>query len=183
VVVTPRLRLRRFTAADLDDLVALDADPEVMRYLTGGRPTPRASVAAEVLPKIMRGYARGGGRFAAIARARGEFLGWVALDQSDGAPDEPELGYRLRRSAWGHGYATEGARALVDLAFTELGAVRVWAQTMAVNTRSRRVMEAVGLHHVGTQHLHFDDPIPGTEHGEVYYELRRAEWSARRNGA
>lgn len=178
MTVTARLVLRRFTEDDLDHLVALDADPEVMRYLTGGQPTPRESLAAEVLPMILRGYSHGGGRLAAIDRGSGEFLGWIALDQSHGPADEPELGYRLRRAAWGHGYATEGARALVDLAFAELGAVRVWAQTMAVNTRSRRVMEAVGLRYVRTFQLQWDDPIEGTEQGEVEYELRRSDWSA-----
>ena len=62
-----------------------------------------------------------------------------------GALDEPELGYRLRRSAWGQGYATEGAAALVDKAFRDHGAQRVVAETMAVHTASRRVMEKLGF--------------------------------------
>ena len=84
-----------------------------------------------------------------------------------------ELGYRLKASAWGRGYATEGARALVRKGFDELGVRRVWAETMAVNRASRRVMEKVGLRYVRTFHVHFDDPLPGAEHGEVEYELRR----------
>ena len=73
----------------------------------------------------------------------------------------------------GRGLATEGTRALIDAAFETLGATRIWAQTMAVNTRSRAVMERCGLRHVRTFHLDFDDPIPGSEEGEVEYELRR----------
>jgi RimJ/RimL family protein N-acetyltransferase len=86
------------------------------------------------------------------------------------------LGYRLRRSTWGKGYATEGSRALVRKAFEELAVQRVFAETMAVNLASRRVMEKAGLRFVRTFHLTWDDPIPGTEHGEVEYELTAADW-------
>ncbi|MBY8873140.1 GNAT family N-acetyltransferase [Micromonospora sp. PLK6-60] len=174
---TARLRLRRFTAADVDRLVELDGDPEVMRFLTGGAPTPRERVRDEQLPRILAGYERrpGLGRWAAEDRAAGEFLGWFALDPSeDGA--EAELGYRLRRSAWGRGLATEGSRALVRHAFETAGVRRLWAETMTVNARSRSVLAKAGLRHVRTFHVHFDDPIPGTELGEVEYELLRSDW-------
>jgi RimJ/RimL family protein N-acetyltransferase len=98
----------------------------------------------------------------------------LALNPSDDG--EAELGYRLCRSAWGRGLATEGSRALVRHAFDTVGVRRVWAETMAVNDRSRAVMAKAGLRYVRTFHLTFDDPIPGTEHGEVEYELRREDW-------
>ncbi|MEU3272486.1 GNAT family N-acetyltransferase [Saccharomonospora sp. NPDC006951] len=179
VLETDRLSLRRFTEADVDDLVLLDGEPEVMRFLTG-EPTPRAEIENEVLPKILRDYERGpAGRWAAIERGTREFVGWFSLDPpEDGSTTELELGYRLRSSFWGKGYATEGARALVRKGFAELGMRRVWAQTMAINTASRRVMEKAGLCFVRTFHVHFDDPLPGTEHGEVEYELRYADWLA-----
>jgi RimJ/RimL family protein N-acetyltransferase len=175
---TARLRLRRFTTADADYLVAVDGDPEVMRYLTNGKPTPREVVESEVLPSIMRCYEQSeAGRWAAEDLASGEFLGWLSLrPPEDGSTAELDLGYRLRRSAWGRGYATEGARALIRKAFTDLGTQRVFAQTMAVNTRSRRVMDRAGLRYLRTFHLQWDDPIPGTEHGEVEYELLREDW-------
>ncbi|HEX4816952.1 MAG TPA: GNAT family N-acetyltransferase, partial [Nonomuraea sp.] len=97
-----------------------------------------------------------------------------------GPADEPELGYRLHRRAWGKGYATEGSRALIDKAFGELGARRVFAQTMAVNLRSRRVMEKCGLRHVRTFFADWPEVIDGSEHGEVEYELLRADWRSRR---
>ena len=168
-----RLRFRRLSGADVDALVELDSDPEVMRFLTGGVATPLATVRDEQLPRLLAQYERhpGLGRWVAHDRESGEFLGWFALDPSaDGT--EAELGYRLRRSAWGRGLATEGSRALVRHAFDTVGVRRVWAETMAVNERSRRVMEKAGLRYVRTFHLQFDDPIPGTEHGEVEYELR-----------
>jgi RimJ/RimL family protein N-acetyltransferase len=173
---TERLILRRLVPADVDGLTELDSDPAVMRLLTNGRPTPRDVIADEVLPAQLRIYERFPrlGRWAALDPGSGEFLGWFALD-----PDEDgrgaELGYRLRRAVWGRGLATEGARALVAYALDEVGLDRVWAQTMAVNTASRRVLEKAGLRHVRTFHVRFDDPIPGTELGEVEYERRRGE--------
>jgi RimJ/RimL family protein N-acetyltransferase len=177
VIRTDRLLLRPLTEADVDDLVALDADPEVRRFLARDA-TSRAAIECELLPRILEQYERhpGFGRWAAIELATGEFVGWFELEASDGEPGAAELGYRLRRSAWGKGYATEGACALVDWAFAELGVDRVYAETMAVNAASRRVLEKAGLRNVRTFHLEWDDPLEGTEEGEVEYELRRGDW-------
>lgn len=206
LLTTGRLVLRRFTADDVDRLVELDADPEVMRHLTGGRPTPREVVEREILPLYAAYEERYGGAFgwwAAERRAAGEppagtapagerpdggapapageFLGWFEFRPPDhDAPREVELGYRLRRSAWGRGLATEGARALVDRGFAELGVERVVAYTMAVNRGSRRVMEKAGLRHVRTFFEEWPEPLPGSEHGEVEYALTAAEWARRR---
>ena len=152
---TERLVLRRFTEADVDALCELDGDPEVMRFITGGRPTPRDVIRDETLPRFLRAYERfeGFGVWAAIERSNGEFLGWFEFFPPDGrGPEEAELGYRLVRSAWGRGYATEGSRALIRKGFTELGVRRVVAETMAVNAASRRVMEKAGLGYVRTFH-------------------------------
>lgn len=176
---TERLVLRRFTAADLDNLVALDGDPAVMRFLTGGRPTPREEIERDFLPAFLRYRDRfeGYGFWAAIEKATGDFLGWFHFRPAEGRPpDEPELGYRLHRSAWGKGYGTEGSRALIRKGFTEHGVRRVVAETMAVNTASRRVMEKAGLTLVRTFHQEWPDPIEGTEHGEVEYALDKADW-------
>ncbi|MBA2715818.1 MAG: GNAT family N-acetyltransferase, partial [Propionibacteriales bacterium] len=127
-----------------------------MRYLTNGKPTPYDEVADVVQRSL-------GHRWLAFQQAENEFVGWFGLPHSEDG--EYEVGYRLRRASWGQGFATEGVGALLVVAFTQLGARRVWAQTMAVNTRSRRVMERCGMRYVRTVHEHFDDPIPGTEHG------------------
>ncbi|MFI6738322.1 GNAT family N-acetyltransferase [Nonomuraea sp. NPDC050451] len=172
---TGRLTLRRFTESDADHLFALHNDPEVMEFLNGGRPTPREVIVRETLPRFIDS-----GFFAAVEKPSGAFLGWFHLRAPKDAPDdEPELGYRLHRSAWGKGYATEGSIALIDKAFRELGARRVFAQTMAVNVRSRRVMEKCGLRFARTFHPEWEYPLPGAEQGEVEYELTRAEWEAR----
>ena len=173
---TERLRFRRLTPSDLGRLHELDGEAEVMRYLTGGVPTtPRRQAA--IIARILDEYDRCVScRWLAHDAGTGEFLGWFGLDSDTSPPDERELGYRLRSAAWGRGLATEGARAMLGFGFTHLGLRRVWAQTMAVNTRSRRVLAKAGLRLVRTFHPHFDEPIPGSEHGEVEYEINGTDW-------
>ena len=89
---------------------------------------------------------------------------------------EVEVGYRLVRSAWGKGYATEGSRALIERGFTSLGVRRVVASTMVVNIASRRVLEKAGMRLVRTFHQPWPYPIEGDEHGDVEYALLRSEW-------
>ncbi len=179
---TERLVLRRFTEADAEDLADLDGDPEVMRFITGGRPTPRDVTRAETLPRFIRAYERfeGFGVWAAIERSSGEFLGWFEFYPPEGrGPEEAELGYRLRRPAWGKGYATEGSRALIRKGFTDLGVRKVFAETMVVNAASRRVMEKAGLVYVRTFHQEWPWRIEGEEHGDVEYALTKADWELR----
>ena len=183
---TDRLILRRFTEDDLDDIEALDADPAVMRYINGGRPTPREELRTEYLPFWMAYYERGRawGFWAAIDRATGEFLGWFHLRPlpSD-PPDEPELGYRLTRTSWGRGLATEGSRALIDMAFERHGARRVHASTMKVNDASWRVMEKAGMRFVRVFFGEWPERIPGDEEGDVEYAITRDQWQADRERA
>ena len=176
---TDRLVLRRFVEADVDNLFDLDSDPNVMRFLNGGRPTPRDVIQNEILPRFLEYYERfaGFGFWAAIEKSTGEFLGWFHFrPQEGGRLDEAELGYRLRKSAWGKGYGTEASRALIRKGFTELGVRRVFASTMAVNVASRRVMEKAGLTLVPTFHQSWPELIDGAEHGDVEYALSRADW-------
>jgi RimJ/RimL family protein N-acetyltransferase len=179
---TERLLLRQFTESDVDNLHDLDGDPEVMRFLNGGKPTPRDVIRNETLPRFLHSYERfeGFGVWAAIERWAGRFVGWFEFyPWKDVDPDEVELGYRLRRSAWGKGYATEGSRALIRKGFTELGVRRVVAETMAVNTASRRVMEKAGLRYVRTFHQEWPQHIEGSEYGDVEYALTKADWERR----
>lgn len=169
---TPRMTLRPVTPADRADFLALEADPEVMRYLNGGAPVPEAGLpSGDFLtprgdePEVL----------AAHDRATGAFIGWFAFFD-DGVQDglrTAEIGYRLARAVWGRGLASEGVRALIDRAFDAWGFDRVRAETMAVNHGSRRVMEKSGLSHVATIFPAFTHPIPGAELGEVIYEIRR----------
>ncbi|MGE0602070.1 MAG: GNAT family N-acetyltransferase [Dehalococcoidia bacterium] len=87
---TARLTLRQFEASDLDHLVALDSDPEVMRYLTGGAPTPRETLETTILPRFIASSRKYGGLgyFAALHRDTAEFLGWFALHPNDDTPQD-----------------------------------------------------------------------------------------------
>lgn len=170
---TARMLLREFRADDLDDLVALDSDPLVMHFITGGRATSRDEIEFDVLPAFMRRTPYGYW----AAEVSGEFAGWFHLRPGPGAPsDEPELGYRLARRFWGRGYATEGSRALLALAFEQFGARRVTAETMVVHTASRRVMEKCGMRVDHFFHGDWPDSIPGDERGDVQYAISREEW-------
>jgi RimJ/RimL family protein N-acetyltransferase len=183
---TQRLMLRRFTEADVDDLVRLDADPDVMRFVTGGVPTSREEMENEFLPAFLGYYRRyeGFGFWAAVEKATGEFLGWFHFrPHPGGVRGEVDLGYRLRKSAWGKGYATEGSRALIAKGFTELGVQRVVAEAMAVNAASRRVMEKSGLTLVRTFHQPWPFPREGEEFGDVEYALDKAGWQQDQAGA
>jgi RimJ/RimL family protein N-acetyltransferase len=177
-VETDRLVLRRFTRDDLQLIVDLDSDPDVKRYIDNGAAVDRDELT-EMLEWWLGYYDRfaGYGFWAAIDKLTGRFIGWFHLRPGEGAgPHEPELGYRLRRDAWGQGYATEGSTALIDKAFAELDAERVYASTMVVNVASRRVMEKSGLRYVRTFHADWPVRIPGDEHGDVEYAISRAEW-------
>ena len=179
---TARLTIRRFTAEDEDNLVSLNSDPEVMRYITGGLAEPgRDQIRDEIIPFHLASYDQhpGFGTWAADDIDTGEFLGWFHLRprRSDGAI---ELGYRLRRPVWGHGYATEGSRALIDKGFAEHNIGRVMAEVMTVNLASRRVLEKCGLTYVRTFVQEEQYAVEGADQGYAEYQLTRAGWDAAR---
>lgn len=181
ILETPRLALRQFTEDDTENLFELNSDPEVMRYLNGG-PTPREEIRDKIIPFHLSVYDRFDklGTWAAESVPAGEFLGWFHFRAGPGADvTNIDLGYRLRRSAWNKGYATEGSRALIRMGFTELGVKRVFAHTLTVNKASRRVMEKCGLTVIRTVMHEGSGVIESSEPGEVEYALTRPEWEAR----
>jgi len=151
-----------------------------MRYLD----RPRTRERVESFHRHRLDVARrcpGFGFWAGIAEDG--FAGWWILEpptRPDQGPVEgqAELGYRLQRRRWRQGLGSEGARALLRHGFIDLGLHRVFAETMAVNTASRATMAAIGMRHVRTFHLTWEDPLPGAEHGEVEYAISRDEWLA-----
>ncbi len=144
---TKRLILRRFTAHDLDHLFELDNDPEVMRYINGGAPVSRRVIQNEILPTFLTYDSRHPvfGFWVADHKKTGDFLGWFSLRPTSSRAGDLLLGFRLRRAAWGHGYATEGVCALIKKGFSEPGVQRIVATTYEKNRASRRVLEKAGL--------------------------------------
>ena len=179
-----RIELIPLSQDHLEHEIELDSDPEVMRYLDNGRPRT---------PEQVQGFHRH--RLAVAARVPGlgfwagfvarEFVGWWVLEppeREDQGPVEgqAELGYRLLRRHWRRGLAGEGARELLRHGFDDLGLRRIFAETMAVNAASQATMASVGMRHVRTFHQDFDEPLPGSELGEVDYAISREEWRSTR---
>jgi RimJ/RimL family protein N-acetyltransferase/ribosomal protein S18 acetylase RimI-like enzyme len=150
---TERLLLRDFVDADFDALHAMASDPEVMRFMFHGvRTVQRQRVMLDEVLASQRESPRARYELAVVRRTDGALLGSVDL-----TPDKPgvaDLGYLLRRDAWGRGYATEAARAMLAAGFGQLGLHRIWA-TCDVNHRaSARVLEKVGLRREGVLRGH-----------------------------
>jgi RimJ/RimL family protein N-acetyltransferase len=158
---TQRLILRYFTEDDADHLFELDSDHEVIRFtniglINGGEPTDTdyEAIKNKKLPRFLKYYENsdGYGVWAALEKSSNEFIGWFflrpALDNTTVhiySENEIELGYRLRKVAWGKGYATEGSRSLIVKGFCELDTQRIVATALVANTASIRVMEKAGL--------------------------------------
>ena len=164
---TERLELRRLTNHDLDRLVELDSDPEVMRHISRGQPTSRQRLETEILPRLLSWYEQGPhvGFWAAELKASGAFIGWFHLRPDRFEPDYMELGYRLHRAFWGHGFATEMGRELVTRAETEWGFHRLSGRTLRDNHASQRVLQKCGLTWAG-DFLYPESLLPGWSESE-----------------
>jgi len=168
---TERLILREWREEDRDPFFALNSDPAVMEFLPAGT---RADSDAAV-ERMIATQAEHGHCFWAVERkADGAFLGFCGPMPAREPLNEVELGWRLAREAWGHGYATEGARASLAWCWANLDTPTVMAITVPANLRSRRVMEKIGLTYV--EGGDFDHPAlpegdPLRRH--VLYRIRR----------
>ena len=143
---TERLILREWRDTDRTPFAELNADPLVVEHLTG--PLDRAASDAFV-DRIVAHWAEDGhGLWAVERREDGQFLGFVGLAAPSFATAFTpcvEIGWRLAREAWGHGYASEGARAALRFGFEELGLAEIVSFTVPANVRSRAVMERIGM--------------------------------------
>jgi ribosomal-protein-alanine N-acetyltransferase len=143
---TERLRLRHWRPADREPFAALNADPEVMAYFPDRLTREQSDrVAARIEADLERdGY----GLWALETKAGGEFVGFTGLSpvtyETHFTP-AVEVGWRLARAAWGQGYATEAARAALAFGFDEAGLEEIVSFATVGNTRSRAVMERIGM--------------------------------------
>lgn len=141
-IQTERLRLRMFHVDDLDDLATMFADPEVVKYVGDGKPVGREE-AARALDSIITNWQKNGfGRWAAIDKVTGAFIGFGGLRSLFGTP---EVVYHLRKQNWGNGLATELARAALRFGFEDRGFERIVAITKPPNAGSIHVMEKLGM--------------------------------------
>jgi RimJ/RimL family protein N-acetyltransferase len=168
---TARLLLRSWREADLDAYTRICADPEVMRYLSGSMTRDQA---AQQMKRWMRHWEEHGfGVWAAEEKASGAFIGFIGLLYHEDWPvgrHKMEVGWRLDRSFWGRGLATEGARASLQCGFKELRLERVISIIHPKNVASRRVAEKAGLTLRGeTRFKGFD---------VIWYAIDRRQWDA-----
>jgi RimJ/RimL family protein N-acetyltransferase len=166
------MALTRTNWPDVDDVVALSADTEVMRFLDHGRPMTAARVLAEEMPRLMahNGRADRLGSWVARERGTGNFLGWFMITPVDKPLRTVQLTYRLRRRAWGRGYDIEGMLRMIEIA-RAADLSTVIATIMAVDLASRRLMEKAGLNLVQTSVSEATGPTVAAARREVDYAL------------
>jgi RimJ/RimL family protein N-acetyltransferase len=166
---TERLLIRKFEMSDTDALLDVFGDAEVMHF--GDGPHERAWVERWLVDHMQGVEARGYGPYAVVELEGGRMIGYCGLftfPDINGQP-EVEIGYRLRRSSWGKGYATEAARAVRDLAFHELSLKRLIALIDPANTASIRVAEKIGMRYEA------DVMLEGYTHPDRVYVISAAQ--------
>ena len=174
ILTTPRLVLRTFRRDDLPEYAALNAHPEVVRYL-GGEPLTRQH-SDEIAEWAQQVYAEEGiGLLAVERREDGVFLGMCGLHHQESYPDDVEVAWRFAYGYWGNGYATEAATAWLDHGFATLGFPRIISITDTPNERSLAVMRRLGMT--------FDHAAQIEDEGEVFdaviYSITAERWRER----
>ena len=177
---TDRLRLRPFDDADADALYAMQSSAHVLRYWDAPPWTER-DLAAKFIAKCQQMAEDGTGARLAVDRVEGgAFIGWISLTRWNPDYRSAALGYCFIEDAWGHGYATEAAHAVLQWAYETLDLNRVQAETDTRNVGSARVLEKVGFVHEGT--LRQDCVVNGDVSDSWVYGLIRSDWSSETTG-
>jgi RimJ/RimL family protein N-acetyltransferase len=179
-LITPRLLLRRWQHSDLAPFAALNADPDVMGHIRAPMSTTESDAFAHRIEE--RFEADGFGLWALEVRESGDFVGFAGLArQTFEAPFNPsiEVGWRLAREAWGHGYATEAGREALRFAFEVLVLDEVVSITTAGNARSRAVMRRLGMTRDPADDFEQAQfPVGHPLRPAVLHRLSRERWAA-----
>ncbi len=147
ILTTPRLYLRQFTLADAPLLLALNSDPEVLKYLHEPSLENEAH-AIEILNTIIfPQYENNLGRWAVHIKDTNEFIGWCGLKYL-AENDEIDLGYRFMKKHWGNGYAYESAKHVLDYGFNTLNLKSIIGRAHIENIASIKVLQKIGMHFV-----------------------------------
>ncbi|HET7727951.1 MAG TPA: GNAT family N-acetyltransferase [Candidatus Limnocylindrales bacterium] len=181
MIRTDRLLLRRWRESDREPFAALNADPVVREYLQGT--IVRARSDAQIDAIEAHWDAHGWGLWAIEVPGTAPFVGYAGLWPADFVTGHPmvEVGWRLAREHWGHGYATEAARAALRFGFEKLGLDEIVSFTVPANVRSIRVMERIGLVRDATRDFDHPrvDPVAYPQLvRHVLYRMTRTEWPA-----
>jgi RimJ/RimL family protein N-acetyltransferase len=172
-IQTSRLIMRRWQDSDREPFADLNGDPETMQYFPATLDRAASDTFVDIMESRFDQY--GYGLWALEVAGTGDFIGFTGLNPMPaGVPGAggTEVGWRLAKHAWHHGYATEAARAALDVAFNGAGLPEIWSMTAVLNEPSQAVMRRIGL----TQAGHFDHPnvpagSPLRQH--VLYHLAR----------
>jgi RimJ/RimL family protein N-acetyltransferase len=165
-----RVLLRQWRDADRGVYPAINADPEVMRYLGGLRSREQSDGFVDWASGLIA--TRGWGLWAVEIVGGPPLIGVVGLNETAVSPGAVEVSWKLARDYWGHGYATEAAREAVRFGFEQVGLEEIVSMTAAVNLRSRCVMERLGMtHHPDDDFDQPDEPAELTRH--VLYRVNR----------
>lgn len=172
-IATERLLMRRWRDSDREPFAALNGDPETMRYFPSTLDKAASDAYVDLLESLFEelGY----GNWALEIAATGQFIGYTGLNpMPPGVPGAGgvEVGWRLVRSAWHHGYATEAARAALEVAFDGAGLPEVWSMTAILNEPSRAVMRRLGMTEAG-RFEHPKVPAGSPLRPHVLYHLAR----------
>lgn len=170
-----RLSFSLISEQEKELLFELDQDPEVMRYINGGKVTTWEEVENIFVPRLnaYRKPEKGWGLWAAHTLDDNTYLGWVLVrplhffdDETPTEYDNLELGWRFKRSAWGKGYGTEAAQAVCDVVSQVEGVNKVNALAEKENLGSIRIMEKLGMKYI--KDILYRDPLGDVD--VVYYE-------------
>jgi len=177
---TERLRLRGWRAGDREPFAALNADPVAMEHFPSTMTRAESDGFADRIDATLR--ERGWGLWAVEVAGGAPFIGFVGLHEARfEAPFTPavEVGWRLLPAHWGHGYATEAARAALEVGFGEVGLAEIVSFTIPANRRSRAVMERLGMRRDPADDFdHPDIPAGHPMRRHVLYRLTRRAWEA-----
>ena len=174
-IETERLILRELRLSDLDGMFELDSNPEVHKYL-GNKPIKTVNESVKILESVINQYhERGIGRFAAIEKPSGEFIGWSGIKLNTGDKetlgdkrDFYDIGYRFIPRYWGKGYATESSKATLDFGFKKLNIKTMCGAAEIGNIASNKVLQKIGLQYM--------EQFPYEKEMINWYELKQENY-------
>lgn len=177
-IKTDRIRLRQWRKTDWPEFAKLNADPEVMQYFPKPLSTEESNNMANKIRNLIAG--RGWGMWAAEEVKQRKFMGFVGLNTpTQDLPFTPcvEIGWRLAKNFWGHGYATEAGQVVLKVAFETLKLPQVFSFTSVANKKSQAVMKRLKMVNTGNNFEHPDVPLGNPLREHVLFKINKQQWA------